>query len=131
MKQNPGGDYRNVDSGELVEKGDSSVYPSDKFGELTAMKKERAMTAIQTIANILYSGARLEDKVGRIWITVDKELERLAKEKAKPSLLDDVEAWHKRWPLQIGNQPKIELLAIIDKHRGSGDTFKNLYQAAL
>ena len=32
MKQNPGGDYRNVDSGELVEKGDSGVYPKGKFG---------------------------------------------------------------------------------------------------
>jgi len=48
---------------------------------------------VETLENILKSGARLEDKVGRIWITVDKARALLADERAqKPVATGLVEA---------------------------------------
>lgn len=114
MKQPPGGDYRNRDSGELVEKGNEGCYPPDKFGELTAMKKERAMTAIEKARNDI---AKL-DMPYKYWEKVRDILDiPISEERAKPSLPDDVEEWLRKYWTSLTFQANNELLAILDKHR--------------
>jgi hypothetical protein len=124
MKQSPGGDYRNVDSGELVEKGDSSIYPDDKFGKLTAMKKfvpwviEFQIMWKPGDCHHCLPGF-VKACVGGYGRACPLGNAKQLPTESNPSLLNDVEAWRKQYGAYIEYPAMKELLAILDKHRGA------------
>ena len=123
MKQSPGGDYRNRDSGELVEKGDESCYPSDKFGELTAMKKF-VLWVIEF--QIMWKPGDchhclpgfVKACVGGYGRACPLGNAKQLPTESNPSPLTDIENWQKKHWGTISCQGNKELLAIIAKHRG-------------